>query len=110
MVKNHNLAQAISDVSWSKFKELLTYKCDWYGKNLIEIGRFQASSQICSNCGLVNKAVKNLKVREWDCPECGILHDRDINASKNIRAFGLALVGVAESAPTINKSKGSGVQ
>lgn len=87
MVRNHKLAQAISDVSWSKFLEILTYKCDWYGKNIIKIGRFDASSQICSGCGYQNRQVKDLAIREWTCPSCKANHDRDINASKNILRF-----------------------
>ena len=88
MMKNHKLAQAIADVSWSKAIDYLKYKCEWYGKNLIQIGRFEASSKTCSVCGSVKKDL-TLKDREWTCQDCGTKHDRDINASINIKKFGL---------------------
>lgn len=88
MIKNHSLAQAISDVSWSKFMTMLEYKCDWYGKNLIRIDRFEPSTKTCSNCGFINNEL-TLKDRNWQCNICGEKHDRDINAAKNIKAAGL---------------------
>lgn len=88
MIKNHKLAQSISDVSWSKFVDYLIYKTEWQGKNLIQIGRFEPSSKLCSNCGWKNTELK-LKDREWICHSCNILHDRDINAAINIKKFGL---------------------
>lgn len=109
MVKNHCLAQAISDVSWSKFFDYLTYKASWQGKQVITINRFAPSSQICSTCGTKNPAVKNLAVRNWICSNCNTEHDRDFNACLNIRNFGLIQVGFKELEPTINKSEGSGV-
>ncbi len=109
MVKNHCLAQAISDVSWSKFFELLGYKADWNGKHFVQIGRFVASSQICSNCGVQNPAVKDLAVRDWVCSSCDCEHNRDFNAAKNILNFGLIKLGIKELVPSINKSVGSGV-
>ena len=89
MVQNHNLAQAISDVSWSKFVELLSYKAEWYSKRIVRINTFFASSQTCSVCGYKNPETKDLSVREWICPECGTHHDRDINAARNILNEGL---------------------
>ena len=87
MVKNHNLAQAINDVSWSTFVTMLEYKADWYGKNILRIGRFAPSSKTC-NCGVINKDLK-LSDREWTCKSCGTTHDRDILAACNIKSFAL---------------------
>jgi len=80
MLKNHCLAKSISDASWGKFFEFLSYKCDWYGKNLITIGRFDPSSRLCT-CGIVNKEL-TLKDREWTCKKCGSFHDRDLYVRK----------------------------
>ncbi len=87
MVKNHCLAQAISDVGWGEFRRQLEYKSAWYGKNLIVIGRFDPSSKLCDNCGLINENL-TLKDREWTC-ECGAQHNRDFLAAKNIKNFAL---------------------
>lgn len=88
MVKNHNLAQAISDASWSTFVSMLEYKADWYGKNILRIGRFSPSSKTCSNCGAINKELQ-LKDREWTCSNCSSVLDRDVNAAINIKSFAL---------------------
>lgn len=88
MVKNHNLAQAISDASWSTFVTMLEYKADWYGKNILRIGQFAPSSKTCSNCGNINKEL-TLKDREWTCSNCSTVLDRDVNAACNIKSFAL---------------------
>ncbi len=88
MLKNHCLAQSISDVSWSMFFNQLEYKAEWYGKNLLKIGRFEPSTKICNYCGFHNKDL-TLADREWQCPDCITIHDRDINAAINIKKFAL---------------------
>lgn len=88
MLKNRKLSQAVSDVSFGEFFRQMKYKCDWYGKNLIKIGRFEPSSKTCSFCGVLNNTL-TLSDREWPCASCGALHDRDLNAAKNIRQIGL---------------------
>ena len=97
MVRNHCLAQAISDVSWTEFRRQLEYKTEWYGKNLLVIGRFEASSKTCS-CGQVNQELK-LSDREWTCLECGVKHDRDILAANNIKKFALIPQGLRKFTP-----------
>lgn len=90
MVKNRNLALSISDASWGELVRQLEYKCDWYGRTLIKIDRWFPSSKRCGTCGhIVDKLPLN--IREWDCPSCGAMHDRDLNAANNILAAGLAV-------------------
>ena len=90
MQKNHNLAKSIADASWSEFVRQLEYKARWYGRELIGIDRWYPSSKRCSDCGYTMPKMP-LSVREWVCPECGSIHDRDINAARNVLAAGLAV-------------------
>ena len=87
MIKNHKLAEAISECNWYQFIQTLEYKCAWNDKELIKIDRFYPSSQMCSECGYVESKVRNLNVREWTCCNCGCHHDRDINAARNILKY-----------------------
>jgi len=106
MMKNHKLAQAIADASWSELVRQLEYKCQWYGRLLVKIDRWFPSSKHCGHCGHVVDKLP-LDVREWDCPECGTHHDRDINAANNILAAGLAVIVCgANIRPDGHKSKG----
>lgn len=99
MLKNHNLAKHIASASWSEFFRQLQYKCEWYGRNLVKIGRFEPSSRMCT-CGYVNKELK-LSQREWTCPNCEQHNDRDLLAAINIKRFGLQsqnLIGYSPAA------------
>ncbi|MFC9278879.1 RNA-guided endonuclease InsQ/TnpB family protein [Streptomyces collinus] len=88
LLKNHSLARAISDASWTELRSMLEYKCAWYGRELVVIDRFFPSSKLCGNCGTVRGKLP-LNVREWTC-DCGAVHDRDVNAARNTLAAGLA--------------------
>lgn len=84
LMQNHNLAKAISEVSWFEFRRMLEYKAEWYGRELIIAPSNYASSQLCSNCGNKSSQTKDLACRTYICPVCGMTMDRDINASKNL--------------------------
>ena len=88
MVKNKRLSRAISSCGWGMFKIFQKYKLDWNGGSMIEIGRFEPSSKMCSECGAINHKL-TLAIRSWICDTCKSEHDRDINAAKNIKLFGL---------------------
>src|SRR5207247_288814 len=90
MVKNPKLAKAISDVGWSEFVSHFAYKAEWYGRNLVKIDKWYLSSKRCFECGHMLDSL-SLDVRSWTCPECGVHHDRDVNAAKNIHAVGLTV-------------------
>jgi putative transposase len=90
MVKIPSLAKAISDVGWSEFVSMLEYKAAWYGRNLVKIDKWYPSSKRCFECGHLLDSL-SLDVRVWTCPECGVVHDRDVNAAKNIHAVGLTV-------------------
>nr|DAP05309.1 MAG TPA: endonuclease [Caudoviricetes sp.] len=92
MVQNLNLAKSISDCGWYELTRQLSYKAEWNGRTYIKIGRYTKSSQPCSVCGYINTETKDLSVREWACPECGMVHDRDINAAINILNEGMKLL------------------
>ena len=85
MMKNHKLAQSLSDIGIGKFNELINYKSEWFGTNVLRIGQFEPSSKMCS-CGTINKELK-LSQRIWTCNSCGITHDRDVLAANNIKHF-----------------------
>ena len=88
MLKNHRLAQSISDAGWGMFVDFLKYKAEWYGVNILEIGTFEPSSKTCSSCGSVNKEL-TLQDREWTCNGCSTVLNRDVNAAINIKSFAL---------------------
>ncbi len=95
MIRNHRLARAISDAAWCQLRGMLEYKCDWYGRELVLVDRWFPSSKVCSACGALQETMP-LNVREWSC-RCGARHDRDVNAAKNIRAAGLAVLACGDS-------------
>nr|WP_239335865.1 transposase [Frankia sp. CiP3] len=90
MVRNHSLARAISDAGWRDLRTMLEYKASWYGREVIAIDRWYPSSKTCSSCGTQVESLP-LNIREWVCRSCGTVHDRDVNAAKNILAAGLAV-------------------
>lgn len=92
MSQSLKFGKSVSDNGWGMFTDFLKYKLEEKGKKLVKIDRFFASSQICSTCGYKNTKMKNLELREWDCPQCGTHHDRDINAAINIRNEGMRIV------------------
>lgn len=91
MIKNHKLAQAISDVSWGSLVSMLKYKAAWHSRQIIQIDRFYPSSKTCSSCGHLMSTM-DLSIREWTCPSCGDHHNRDVNAAKNILRQGLNIM------------------
>ena len=101
MQKNHCLAKSISDASWSEFVRQLEYKALWYGRTLIGIDRWYPSSKRCHDCGHTVKALP-LNIREWACPECGSVHDRDVNAACNVLAAGLAVLARGENVSPVS--------
>lgn len=94
LLGNHRLARAISDAAWAELRRQLTYKADWYGRELVVVDRFYPSSRVCSACGALRDAMP-LAVRQWSC-RCGAVHDRDINAARNILTAGLAVAACGD--------------
>ena len=97
MERNRKLAKSVTDASFSRFVSMLEYKAGWYGRKIIKVDRFYPSTQLCSGCGYRNESVKGLKglkVREWICPECGEVHDRDLNAARNILKEGMKVLNL----------------
>ena len=103
MVKNHNLADSISEVSWYEFVRQLKYKAEWRGRVVVQVDRFFPSSKTCYNCGFINQDL-TLNDREWTCPKCGTHHDRDINASLNILRQGLNKINLEKGDFVLDKS------
>ncbi len=101
MVRNHNLAKAISDAGWGMFTNFLAYKVEKKGGKLVEIDRWFPSSKLCSNCYYQINELP-LDVREWTCPHCGTHHDRDGNAATNIRAEGIRMLQTDGTAVSAN--------
>ena len=110
MMKNHNLAESIQEMNFGEFKNLLTYKCLQYGRQLVFIDKFYPSSKTCHCCGYVNKSLK-LSDRQWICPECNSVIDRDLNAAMNIKDEGLRIIGwsspefTPEDCPTMDDKR-----
>jgi putative transposase len=95
MVKNRSLARAISDASWSQMRSMIEYKAAWYGRTVITLDRWYPSSKTCNACGYLLDGLP-LAVREWACPGCGVVHDRDVNASRVLLAAGRAVVACGD--------------
>ena len=92
MEQNNKLARNITDASWSRFVSMLIYKANWYGRTVIKVPSNYPSSQLCSKCSYKNSITKSLNIRKWTCPKCGSVHDRDINAAKNILSKGIKIL------------------
>lgn len=91
MLQNHKLAESIQEMSFYEFKRMLEYKSNWYGRKLVFVDRFYPSSKTCNHCGYINKKLK-LSDRQWICPDCGEIIERDYNAALNIRDEGIRLI------------------
>jgi putative transposase len=107
MIRNPSMSKAIADAGWGEFVRQLTYKADWAGRLLVAIDQWFPSSKRCSGCGHTLSSLP-LSIRQWDCPECGMCHDRDINAATNIKAAGLAVLALGENVSGIGQAPVSG--
>lgn len=106
MLKNHSLAKAIADASWSSFVTMLKYKAEWYGRSIVQISPYYPSSQLCSHCGNKFAGTKDLGVRVWECPECHEINERDLNASINILNEGLRKYNLRSGGPITHGDTG----
>ncbi|MEU2403394.1 RNA-guided endonuclease TnpB family protein [Streptomyces rubiginosohelvolus] len=106
LVKNHSLARAISDAAWRDLRTMLEYKCAWYGRNLVVVDRWFPSSKLCGACGTI-AARMPLRIRTWTC-DCGAVHDRDVNAARNILAAGLAAAACGDGVRPQRESSRTG--
>ena len=100
MVKNHNLAESIQEMNFGEFRRMLEYKAQWYNRKIVFVDRFYPSSKTCHNCGCINKDLK-LSDRQWICPNCGEIIERDYNAALNILDEGLRIIGCSISEFTL---------
>ena len=100
MVKNHNLAESICEMNFGEFRRMLEYKAQWYNRKIVFVDRFYPSSKTCHNCGYINKNL-TLKDRQWICPQCGEVIERDYNAALNILDEGLRIIGCSTSEFTL---------
>ena len=100
MVKNHNLAESICEMNFGEFRRILEYKANWYNRNMVFVDRFYPSSKMCHNCEYINKSL-TLKDRQWICPQCGEVIERDYNAALNILDEGLRIIGCSTSEFTL---------
>ncbi|WP_106478042.1 RNA-guided endonuclease InsQ/TnpB family protein [Phytohalomonas tamaricis] len=107
MIRNPRLSKAIADASWGEFVRQLEYKAQWAGRQMVAIDQWYPSSKRCSECGHIKGALP-LNIRAWDCPECGVTHDRDINAARNIKAAGLAVLAPGENVSGMGQVSVSG--
>lgn len=92
MIKNHNLAESILEMNFGEFRRMLEYKAQWYNRKIVFVDRFYPSSKTCHNCGYINKSL-TLNDRQWICPQCGEVIERDYNAALNILDEGLRIIG-----------------
>ena len=107
MMKNHKLAKSIQELSISRFIQILEYKANWYGRSVVKVDRFFPSSKLCSECGNKNNEL-TLKDRNWTCSGCGVEHDRDLNAAKNILMEGKRIIGL--SSPELTPLESSSLE